>query len=89
MRYVLGTDESGRLIEVSDPLASRFAAIADECGHSPTALVDRFLELRTVFGDVLPGESRFRRALLTALDSLLQRGSRASAERWLATKGVQ
>jgi fructuronate reductase len=89
MRYVLGTDESGKHIEVSDPLASCFAAIADECEHSPTALVDRFLELETVFGDVLPGDSRFRGALLTALESLLQRGSRASAERWLATKGVQ
>jgi fructuronate reductase len=89
MRYALGADESGKHIEVSDPLSNRFAAIADECGHSPTALVDRFLELQTVFGDVLPGESRFRCALLAALESLLQRGSRASALRWLETKGAE
>jgi fructuronate reductase len=89
MRYVLGTDELGNPIEVSDPLSSRFAAIADECGHSPGALVDRFLGLQIVFGNVLPGESRFRRALLAGLESLLQRGSRAAAERWLATRGGQ
>jgi fructuronate reductase len=89
MRYVLGTDESGRPIDVSDPLSSRFCAIAAECGRSPPALVERFLELQAVFGEVLPAQIRFRRALQAGLECLFEQGSRASAQRWLEKKGVQ
>lgn len=87
MRYVLGTDESGQAIEVNDPLADRFAAIAADCGSSPEALVERFLELQGVFGSVLPADGRFRRALQQQLKFLLERGSRAAAARWLENRG--
>jgi len=78
MRYALGIDEAGRPIDVRDPLAGRFAAIAAEHGRDPERLVDAFLALREVFGTDLPGRPAFRAVLVRHLASLLERGAAAT-----------
>ena len=63
MRYVGGEDESGSPIDVRDPLAERFAAIAAE--HTdPIARVDALLGITDVFGTELPQSDLFRNTLI-------------------------
>ena len=81
MRYAAGTDERGRPIEVADPLAARFRAIAGRAGNDPAALVHGFLEVREVFADDLPREQRFRAEVTDWLRALVVHGARASVER--------
>jgi fructuronate reductase len=49
MRYVGGTDEAGRPIEVKDPLAARLRALSDGA-PTPAAKVAALLGVREVFG---------------------------------------
>src|SRR5574340_810932 len=75
MRYVRGDDEAGRSIDVSDPLAPRFAAIASRCGSDPEAYARALLALTEVFGDDLPGDPRFVSAVSGALATLCRDGA--------------
>ena len=59
MRYVSGTDEAGRPINVSDPLAPQFAQIAAANRDNPVGLARGLLGLRAIFGDDLANDSRF------------------------------
>lgn len=78
MRYVTGVDEKGEEIDVRDPLALRMHAIAADAGDDPAALFDGLVALNEVFGDDLAGNAAFRRAVLAALESLFDRGARAT-----------
>jgi fructuronate reductase len=53
---------------LDDPLAATLQAVARACDGDPVADVDRWLELRAVFGDELPRAEPFRRALCVAYD---------------------
>src|SRR5207248_11158788 len=49
MRYVSGRDERGGPINVDDPLASRFAAIADAHRGDPRTFARALLDIRAIF----------------------------------------
>ena len=74
-RYAEGTDEQGQPIEVVDRLAGRLTALARRQREDP----DAFIANRDVFGD-LAGDKRFVAAYRSALDSLHERGARATVE---------
>ena len=52
MRYVSGTDETGKPIDVRDPMADTLAAIAADAGPAPERLVPALLGIRAIFGDL-------------------------------------
>ncbi|WP_248304661.1 mannitol dehydrogenase family protein [Breoghania sp. L-A4] len=86
MRYVSGIDETGREIDVRDPLSRRLRAIA-RAGGDPANMVDGFLQVREVFGETLARDPEFRAALIGHLESLLHRGA-AQTVRSLAQGGT-
>lgn len=78
MRYASGTDERGARIEVSDPLASRYAAIAAAARGDAAKLAHGFLALDTIFGADLAANAAFTGAVARHLDSLMRRGTAAT-----------
>jgi fructuronate reductase len=78
MRYACGVDESGRPIDVQDPLAREFARIAHENARNPAALVHGFTALSQIFGDDLPLDPRFVDAVTNALRDLFAHGAAAT-----------
>ncbi|NMM43647.1 mannitol dehydrogenase family protein [Rhodospirillaceae bacterium KN72] len=74
MRYVSGIDETGRAIDVRDPLSARLRAIA-RSGGSPDNLVDGFLKVHEVFDTPLAQAPDFRTALIDHLESLVHLGA--------------
>lgn len=78
LRYALGRDERGRPIDVRDPFADRFAAVARDSADDPEAIVARFAAMPEVFGDDLPREERFTSSLAARLRELLERGAAAA-----------
>jgi fructuronate reductase len=87
MRYALGRDERGRSIQVSDPLAPRFAAIAAERLDNPAEIADRFLEIREVFGSDLPAQARFRSTVAESLRQLLEKGAADTVRQFVRLDG--
>jgi fructuronate reductase len=85
MRYVTGIDETGRPIEVSDPLSERLGRIGREAKGEPNALMDAMLALGEIFGDDLARSDPFRAALGSALLGLYGKGARRMVEE---TNGV-
>jgi fructuronate reductase len=85
MRYVMGTDESGRAIVVQDPLAKDLARRIEQAHGQPGTVVDNLLAVRAVFGDDLPGTVEFRNAVREALAALIANGARATVHRYAAT----
>jgi fructuronate reductase len=85
MRHAAGRDEAGRAIPVADPLAERFAGISTRAGGDPAALAAGFLTLGEVFGDDLPADARFTRAVTDWLRSLPLRGARATVAACIST----
>lgn len=75
MRYVTGVDETGRPIDVRDPLAAEFARIAADCGPVAARLAPALMGLRAIFGDDLPADPRFRDAVTAALAQLYAHGA--------------
>lgn len=78
MRYVTGVDESGRKIDVKDPLAARLQAIAQSAKGVPDRLLDGLLNVTEVFGDDLPRIDSFRAVLARHLASLFDSGALAT-----------
>jgi fructuronate reductase len=78
MRYVSGTDEHGRPIELRDPLAAQLRGLADEAGPVATRLAPALLSLTSIFGSDLPADPRLTRAVEAALDGLLTNGTAAT-----------
>ena len=83
MRYALGRDEQGGQIDVSDPLAGRFAAIAADKHASPADIADRFLEITEIFGDDLPQDRRFRSTVAESLRQLFEYGALETVRRFV------
>jgi mannitol 2-dehydrogenase len=74
-RYAEGVDEQGQPIEVVDRHRDSLMRLARRQREDP----DAFIANREVFGD-LAGNERFVAAYRSALDSLHQRGARATLE---------
>ena len=79
MRYVTGRDEQGRAIDVRDPLAAEFAALAREAGPVAERLAPALLAVEKVFGP-LGAEPRLREAVTAALGQLYRVGARRAVE---------
>ncbi len=78
MRYVQGTDETGMAIDVRDPLATRFAAIAVKAGQDHRALMDGLLGITEIFNPHLVANSTFKNAVEAWLALLFEQGARAA-----------
>ena len=77
----MGFDEQGRTVAVQDPMAERFARIADDSYNAADnlfnieKLMDGFLSVAEVFGDDLPRHGVFRARLTHWLGNLLANGA--------------
>jgi fructuronate reductase len=78
IRYVGGLDEAGGSIDVRDPLAERFQALAKAAQGRPDRMLDAFLSLSAVFGDDLGGHPDFRREVGAWLHRLYRDGAAAT-----------
>ena len=74
MRYVAGTDEAGRAIDVRDPMAAELAAVARRAGPQPLALAQGLLGVEAVF-DGMGRDMRVRDAVVPALARLSAQGA--------------
>jgi fructuronate reductase len=81
MRYVTGIDERGRPIDVRDPLLKSFQDGLQGAGRDVPRIVEVLLGLKTIFGDDLSADQRFRQAVNDALTSIYSVGSRQAIER--------
>ena len=81
MRYVTGIDERGRPIDVRDPLLKSFRDVLRDAGRDVPRIVGALLGLKAIFGDDLPADQRFRRAVSDALTRIYSVGSRQTIER--------
>ncbi len=79
LRYIGGIDESGREIDVHDPLAAQLRAVLDKAGNAPRDRVLAVLQIEAIFGSDLPHDTRFVDALTAAYTQLLTRGARNAA----------
>jgi fructuronate reductase len=75
MRYVTGTDESGRSIEVKDPMAARLRGIADVAGRDAGQLVRGLLSVKEIFGADLLQNRVLPTVLTQHVSSLFERGA--------------
>jgi len=75
MRYVSGSDEAGRQIKVSDPLAADFARIAAGHRGDPEGLARGLLSISAIFGDDLPADPRFAGKVTARLAALFRDGA--------------
>ena len=73
MRYVMGTDEQGRPIDVRDPLAERIKA--GLAGKSSAQDVAKALFGLGIFGDDLPADRGFVDSLTAQLERLMRDGA--------------
>ncbi|MBC2886568.1 mannitol dehydrogenase family protein [Ochrobactrum sp. CM-21-5] len=79
MRYATGRDESGKAIDVHDPMAHEiWARVAGKTSAKDLAYA--YLGLKNIFGDDLPHSEHFRSQVTAALDQLLVCGSAKSVE---------
>jgi fructuronate reductase len=74
MRYVAGYDQSGRSIDVSDPLAARFTDIAGAHRGDVTSYARALLDIDAVFGD-LGRDARFVTPVIAWLERLFAAGA--------------
>jgi fructuronate reductase len=78
MRYVTGTDERGRPIDVRDPMAEKLHRLADEAGPSAERLTGALLSVADIFGKDLPADPRFEQAILQQVDRLVSSGAKTA-----------
>jgi fructuronate reductase len=83
IRYTSGTDERGRSIAVSDPLAATFSGIVASAPGDPVRIAAGFLDLTTVFGD-LCADMAFRDAVTRNVVALFREGVRKTLADHLA-----
>ncbi len=79
MRYVTATDETGRAIDVRDPIAAKLKAIAENAGPVAGRLAPALLEIDSIFG-TLGSDPRMRSAVTQALAKLYEVGARRAVE---------
>ena len=82
MRYVLGIDEHGRPIDVSDPLAATLKNISSMAQENPRTTIERFFEIEEIFGNDLYKVGALKASLSQALESLYQHGAARSVARY-------
>lgn len=73
-RFLNGTDDQGREMEMKDPMASRLREIAQKAGKDPAPL----LALRGIFSEELANSPEFVRLVRQFLSSFYERGARAT-----------
>jgi fructuronate reductase len=76
MRYVVGSDEAGKPIDVRDPLALQLRKLADRAGLVASRLAPALLSVDAIFGADLAGDPRFTGPVTEALDRLIGWGAR-------------
>jgi fructuronate reductase len=76
IRYVGGIDETGKPIDVRDPLAAVLRKVLDEGGQAPAERVARVVALQEIFGDDLADDQVFRTAVTEAYAATLEHGVR-------------
>jgi fructuronate reductase len=76
MRYVGGTDEAGKPIDVRDPLAAQLRQQLEAAGHSPADRVRSLLAVETVFGADLRNAPGFVTAVTDAYAAIARLGAR-------------
>ncbi len=79
MRYVGGQDENGMPIDVRDPLADRLKQVSDSAQDKVGAL----LAIEEVFGQDLPKDERFRKAVSAAYGQLVNIGAQAAVKHYV------
>ena len=84
MRYVSGTDEAGKPVDVRDPLATELNRIAAATRGESSALCERLFALKAIFGDDLPRSGVFTARVCSHLESLHQHGTRATLENFVS-----
>ena len=78
-RFVAGSDEQGKPIEIRDPMADELHQAAKAGGNDPRS----FLSLREVFGSDLPESQEFVEEVGEALQSLYDEGSKATLAKYI------
>lgn len=79
-RFLAGTDEQGRKLELKDPMSARLQGLAVQGGHDPAPL----LGVREIFSAHLAGASGFVRRVQDGLESFYRIGARATLQRALS-----
>jgi fructuronate reductase len=75
MRYVYGEDERGGKIDVSDPLASTFAALAAKHRGDPKAFARALFAIHPIFDEDLQNEPRFTQPVTRWVETLFAFGA--------------
>jgi mannitol 2-dehydrogenase len=78
-RFLAGTDEKGKPIEIKDPMADELHRHAKAAGKDPR----QFLGMREIFGDDLPKSTAFVEQVGDALRSLYDEGARATLAKYI------
>ena len=78
-RFLAGTDEQGKPIEIQDPMAEVLHRHAKAAGRDPRP----FLGLREIFGNDLPQSAVFVEQVGDALQSLYDVGARATLAKFI------
>jgi fructuronate reductase len=81
MRYVSGRDERGGTIDVSDPLAARFAQAAAAHPDDPEAYARALLRIEAIFGSDLRDDARFTAPVIDSLRGLFRDGAARTVDR--------
>ncbi|MBP1849068.1 fructuronate reductase [Rhizobium halophytocola] len=76
MRYVGGTDEKGKPIDVRDPLSADLQALS-AAARTPRDKVEALLSVRKIFPPSLADDAAFRTSLIEAYKGLVDKGARA------------
>jgi fructuronate reductase len=78
-RYIGGIDETGKPIDVRDPLAASLRARLEAAGPDPAARIRALVAEEAIFGRDLPHDERFVAAVTAAYSTLLQSGAELAA----------
>lgn len=78
-RFLAGTDEQGKPIEIQDPLAEELQRHARAAGTDPRP----FLAMREIFGDDLPQSTAFVKQVGDALQNLYDVGAMATLAKYI------
>lgn len=74
IRYVSAVDDSGKAIEVSDPLAADLKGLCDANAGNPSELARAFLNFAPVFGQDLRESAKLEAALTGWLAAISEKG---------------